>query len=72
MGQRVSAKKKSAKARLKNRWGTAPEATDLRTLIYKRLVEALGNIMFAHRDMTDDFLRGVFEELLTKRREIFR
>lgn len=45
---------------------------DMRTLIYNRMVEGLGLILASPRgrNLTDEFLRGIFEEFLTKRREV--
>jgi hypothetical protein len=44
----------------------------LRALIYKRMVEGLSLILASPRgrDLNDDFLREVFEEFLSKRREV--
>jgi hypothetical protein len=48
------------------------EAPALRTLIYKRMVEGLSLILASPqgRNLTDEFLREVFEEFLSKRREV--
>lgn len=52
------------------------KATDteppIRDLIYKRMVEGLGLILASPRgrNLTNDFLREVFEEFLAKRQEV--
>jgi hypothetical protein len=46
----------------------------IRSLIYTRIVEGLGLILASPkgRNLTDDFLREIFEEFLTKRRRLLK
>src|SRR5262245_42654747 len=62
-GRKQPAKRKTPTARSGSRRDI--EATDLRGLIYKRLVEALAVIVHAHRP-TDKLLQEVFEKFLAK------
>jgi hypothetical protein len=52
--------------------GSEPTPADTRALIYRRLVDGLAPILASPkgRVLSDDFLRDIFEEFLTKRREV--